>query len=118
MSNETGGPAFPVQDASKWQAHGMTLRDYFAAHAPQEPHAWFRPVMPNPCPEHKWEGRHAQTGEPLYFLNSYAAQKACGDDFWDANEEARAEWCAEFSKQNLVQWPYAWADAMLKARQE
>ena len=32
---ETGGPAFPVQDASKWQAHGMTLRDYFAAKAMQ-----------------------------------------------------------------------------------
>jgi hypothetical protein len=26
-----GGPAFPVQDASTWQGHGMTLRDYFAA---------------------------------------------------------------------------------------
>jgi hypothetical protein len=31
----TGGPAFPVQDASTWQAHGMTLRDYFAAKAMQ-----------------------------------------------------------------------------------
>ncbi len=30
---DNGGPAFPVQDASKWQAHGMTLRDYFAAKA-------------------------------------------------------------------------------------
>ena len=30
-----GGPAFPVQDASKWQAHGMSLRDYFAAKAMQ-----------------------------------------------------------------------------------
>ncbi len=29
------GPAFPVQDASKWQCHGMTLRDYFAAKAMQ-----------------------------------------------------------------------------------
>lgn len=28
-------PAFPVQDASTWQAHGMTLRDYFAAKAMQ-----------------------------------------------------------------------------------
>jgi len=28
-----GGPAFPVQDASTWQAHGLTLRDYFAAKA-------------------------------------------------------------------------------------
>lgn len=31
----TGGPAFPVQDASTWQAHGMTLRDYFAIKALQ-----------------------------------------------------------------------------------
>lgn len=23
-------PAFPVKDAGCWQAHGMTLRDYFA----------------------------------------------------------------------------------------
>lgn len=28
-----GGPAFPVQDAAAWQAHGMTLRDYFAGQA-------------------------------------------------------------------------------------
>lgn len=33
MSKDTGGPAFPVQDAASWQAHGMTLRDYFAAKA-------------------------------------------------------------------------------------
>lgn len=25
-----GGPAFPVQDASAWQGHGMTLRQYAA----------------------------------------------------------------------------------------
>lgn len=31
-----GGPAFPVQDAATWQAHGMTLRDYFAAHATEQ----------------------------------------------------------------------------------
>lgn len=28
-----GGPAFPVQDAASFQAHDMTLRDYFAAKA-------------------------------------------------------------------------------------
>lgn len=26
-----GGPVFPVQDASTWQAHGMTKRELFAA---------------------------------------------------------------------------------------
>jgi len=41
---ETGGPAFPVSTAeaseghqdghNTWQFPGMTLRDYFAAHAP------------------------------------------------------------------------------------
>lgn len=36
MSNtNTGGPVFPVQDASTWQHYGMPLRDYFAAKALQ-----------------------------------------------------------------------------------
>lgn len=36
MSNiDYSGPAFPVQDASKWQAHGMTRRAYFACTAMQ-----------------------------------------------------------------------------------
>lgn len=28
-------PAYPVKNAYEWQAHGMTLRDYFAAKAMQ-----------------------------------------------------------------------------------
>lgn len=38
MSNETGGPAFPIlaeQAADGWAHVGMTLRDYFAAKAMQ-----------------------------------------------------------------------------------
>ena len=35
MSTNDGGPAFPVQNAAAWQAHGMSLRDYFAAKAMQ-----------------------------------------------------------------------------------
>lgn len=31
MRDDTGGPAFPVQDLSKWQIQGITMRDYFAA---------------------------------------------------------------------------------------
>lgn len=34
-TQNNGGPAYPVQDASTWQGHGMTLRDYFAAKAMQ-----------------------------------------------------------------------------------
>lgn len=33
--HDTGGPAFPVQSAADWQAHGMTLRDWFAGKAMQ-----------------------------------------------------------------------------------
>jgi hypothetical protein len=38
MSDKTiddGGPAFPVQDMSKWQVPGMSLRIYLAAKAMQ-----------------------------------------------------------------------------------
>jgi hypothetical protein len=53
-----GGPAFPVPaiyDPSREQVNstlaytgegGMTLRDYFMAHAPAEPQPWFEPVTP------------------------------------------------------------------------
>ena len=30
-TRDHGGPAFPVQDCSKWQCHGLTIRDHFAA---------------------------------------------------------------------------------------
>ena len=43
MSNNTGGPAFPLADScceygntNRSDANGMTLRDYFAAKAMQE----------------------------------------------------------------------------------
>ena len=37
-TNRTGGPAFPTTQANgaNYGAAGMTLRDYFAAHAPKE----------------------------------------------------------------------------------
>jgi len=49
MSNtNTGGPAFPSglidpstpEDAVQSLHNGMTLRDYFAAHAPNPPETW------------------------------------------------------------------------------
>jgi uncharacterized protein YodC (DUF2158 family) len=33
MKNNSGGPAFPVQDLSKWQCPGMTLRQWYAGQA-------------------------------------------------------------------------------------
>jgi hypothetical protein len=34
---DDGGPAFPVRNAHEYQAHGMSLRDYFAANEPLDP---------------------------------------------------------------------------------
>lgn len=36
MSNNTGGPAFPIDITAIGHSTGMTLRDYFAAKAMQE----------------------------------------------------------------------------------
>ena len=104
MSKETGGPAFPFQHVKKrngmggicdWKNHlGMTLRDYFAAHAPAEPQPWFEPVTP-PRPE------------------------AIGPvvDGWPANYQAIEFWEKEYRKQRYIQWPYAWADAQIEERE-
>ena len=40
MTKETGGPAFPQPTNSTLSWDGMTLRDYFAAHAPECPDTW------------------------------------------------------------------------------
>ena len=47
MNNYNGGPAFPVGEVTnangetvQYPSEGMSLRDYFAAHAPNEPDDW------------------------------------------------------------------------------
>lgn len=76
MSNNTGGPAFPVQsiyvEDQETNSHGMTLRDYFAAKAMQG-------LLANP----KLHQHILKVGQ---------------------------SWIEDSS--------YAWADAMLKAREE
>lgn len=40
MTKETGGSAFPLSTVRYEDGLGMTLRDYFAAHAPECPDTW------------------------------------------------------------------------------
>lgn len=47
MSKNDGGPAFPLADSYReysgtyvGDANGMSLRDYFAANAPEPPESW------------------------------------------------------------------------------
>ena len=69
----------------------MSLRDYFIAHAPAEPQCWFVPEMP-PRPE------------------------AITEDGRCVNAKSIDDYDREYNKQRFVQWPAAWADAMIEAR--
>lgn len=124
---ETGGPAFPTENGrqvghSVYHYEGMTLRDYFMAHAPEKPQDWFIPEMP-PCPvvpsikavrnpawrvdlelQESWHSDSRSFEAQKWFQEQHAAM------------DAQSEWQKEFRKQLCVQWPAAWADAMLEQR--
>lgn len=126
---EDGGAAFPcgvTQDSYNpeqrpWQ-RGISIRDYFMAHAPAEPHSWFTPVMP-PKPELPDPDRELSADDAKEWrrLDEFAEEegneriKAFCQRRSAAFDERRA-WEKERDKQRFVQWPAAWADAMLKAR--
>lgn len=86
-----GGPAFPCvidsyNDVPAHNEQGMTLRDYFAAHAPEVP-AWF-----------KIDGFPKMAGCSVEATRLYELEL-------DAYAERRA-----------IAWPWHYADAMLAAR--
>jgi len=128
MSNEikTGGPAFPYSSLAPdnvaggmsptmyADCTGMTLRDYFIAHAPAEPQPWFQPVMPAECPPTVLMNEERTTT----YANAIDAERECGDCFINVNEKTQAAWKAERNKQRYVQWAAAWADAMLAVREQ
>lgn len=104
---DDGGPAFPFQFEDQTagpfvRAHGMSLRDYFAAHAPRKRASWFMPTIP-PKPEAVWD--HEHPAETCYLR-----------DCQPVNFQERFEWTVERQRQYELQWPYAYADAMLRER--
>ena len=112
-----GGPAFPCHAdiiPKDRDYAGMTLRDYFMAHAPAEPQPWFMPAMP-PAPDlsiwvgesgRKYDGERAAMG----------SEEGLRGKVRPVNADAYYAWRNEQAKQRYVQWPAAWADEMLKAR--
>ena len=126
MSNQIKTlPAFPqhgwaaseetnrrMQDEGKV---GMSLRDYFIAHAPAEPQPWFMPSMP-PAPDLSiWIGNSGKKydGERAAMSSEEGVQGGVRP----ANKDAYESWRNEQAKQRYVQWPAAWADEMLKQRE-
>lgn len=128
-TRDDGGPAFPTDHshfdgcAVPKESGGMTLRDYFIAHAPAEPQSWFEPSMePRPA----LPSRDELSDDDRAHYSRY--EECEPDDFhdrpalrgWLQRREAalaRAEqWDAERKRLRYVQWPAAWADAMLEER--
>ena len=89
----------------------MSLRDYFIAHAPAEPQPWFHPEISGSRPRSRWIGEDGKE-----YANASEAERECGDCFSNANLEAQHAWDDELIKQRYIQWPAAWADAILKER--
>ena len=118
-AHDDGGPAFPVlkKVGPDWEARsigGMTLRDWFASHAPIDAQDWFTPSLP-PEPKEDW-----RVGEWRFDNYNYALEhtRKHGGVAANANATAQKQWEIEVMRQTEVQWPWAWADAMLAARKE
>jgi hypothetical protein len=89
------------------------------AHAPAEPQKWFKPILP-PQPVvpliadiddddlradlHDWSSDQGQpqTPEGIAWVENYNRQY-----------EAHLAWIGDQVKQKYVQWPAAWADAVI-----
>ena len=96
---------FPNEGFNGWgePEKGMTLRDYFAAHAPAEPWHWFEPnVVPAPTPPEFDPKEDYRSFE--YKRQRWQAE----DEFWEKYKQ----------RQKYIQWPYYWANEMLKRRGE
>lgn len=106
-------------------AQDMTLRDYFIAHAPAEPWPWFVPVMP-PKPEpvipYPREPSDAEKEELaglwdwLTFEDLEQPRVRAYADDQERWRKAMGAWTRDGERQRYIQWPAAWADAMLTER--
>lgn len=107
----TGGRAFPLEVRAKHSAQaGMTLRDYFIAHAPTEPAMWFEPVMATERPK-------VEAVEPIKrWWHCIFPPDNAGRILLPRYSAEHYEWNAEYRKQCRIQWPAAWADQMLIQR--
>lgn len=101
---------------------GITTRAYFAARAPHAVPEWFFPKMPSECPLVPiW---NCMPDGPLkdeirlHFLGDIEATSFEAAEWLLARGRKAAEqteWQAEFKRQLVAQWPWAWADMVLKA---
>lgn len=101
----------------------VSPRDYFIAHAPHHPQPWFKPVM-TVCPptkssseiEAEWLRREVERVLADMVDPETEQAKAWIREYHEAAAAVEA-WKEERDRQRYLQWPGAWADAMLAARE-
>lgn len=110
MSGDNSGPAFPERQ-ELGQKNGLTKRELFASMAPDEPQSWFEPVIP-PRPQDDWRHSHSE----WRFTSHSAAVEHCrnhGGSPVNHALDAQKAHDADINRQRYIQWPWAWADAVL-----
>lgn len=124
---EIDPPAAPPKPAAEEPSpvSGVSLRDYFVAHAPATPQTWFRPnvqsfdvpVLQPPCD--LTESELAEIRDLGMFAHPSQYQlprtRAFAEQTWQwvRAKEARD---VEYSRELHQQWPGAWADEQLRLR--
>jgi hypothetical protein len=93
------------------RGHGLSLRDYFVAHAPPVPR-WFKPEMSAPRPPDRWVSNDGR----MEYNSARAAERDCGEDFSNVNNEAQRLWAAVYERERDLQWPMFWANEQLNRR--
>lgn len=87
---------------------GLSIREYFAAHAPAEIPEWFEPKMPPvPKKDPKWKWCEGCNADSDCDHNADCEQLRLTQD-------ALTAWRDEEERQKVFQWPAAWADMVLK----
>jgi hypothetical protein len=114
---------------------GMSVREYFAAHAPHGIPDWFKPEMadaPNPptlrpCSDQAVRLAENWRSDPCYDLDDAARERTdlsrmdlqslrAYEHAMRVYRAARQLWEEERERQKVAQWPWAWADLVLVSR--
>lgn len=104
-----GGPAFPQNDLSTYNMGpaeknngGMTLRDWFAGHAPPMPEDWYAvPFIGDP---------------PSGTIFPYAGPRIAPSELVELDMDARRD-ALRWQAKAIASWRFVYADAMLAARE-
>lgn len=109
----------------------ITLRDYFIAHAPAEPQPWFEPKLPEQAtplplftkmyPDYTEDELQAYRDFDSDWMvyNDVKEERVRNYLFQKEHERKRSiEYSKMAERERYIQWPSAWADAMLKEREK